>query len=251
MLISKEMEGKGILRITRANHEFVYCLKDLCNLLGIKSSNKLRSELDAKEMFQLPIYESSRHQNAIFVGMPNLNKVFNSAENQSNATLVAEWFAKEVFPLTVKGDEYSYENLEDPAVRMSLLSDYEDLKFKVTQLEIQKRKDKPYLDSMLEILGSKNAISLNVYYDEIFERGFPKGKFYAMLRSIGVLDDSNQVTQEYLDNVRFKKVTTVTVVCDKKITTDVVFVTKSGINLIEQLLNSYEGDNKLYERDKG
>ncbi len=201
------MEGRGILRISRADHQFVYCLKDLCNLLGIKSSNKLRSELEAKQVFQLPVYKNGKHNKAIFVGMYNLNKVFNAAENQSRATIVAEWFAKEVFPLSQMDDEYTYEKLEDPALRMSLLSDYEDLKFKVTQLEIRERKNKPYLDSMLEILGSKNAISLNVYYDEIFERGFPKGKFYAMLRSVGILDDLNQVTQEYLDNVRFKKVT--------------------------------------------
>lgn len=251
MLISKEMEGKGILRISRTDHEFVYCLKDLCGLLGIKSSNKLRSELDHKDMFQLPISENGRHQNAIFVGLGNLNQVFNFAENQARATLVAEWFANEVFPIVTRDGEYTFEKLEDPAVRMNLLSDYEDLKFRVAQLESKQRKSKPYLDSMVEIFGARNCVSLNVFYDEIFERGYPRGKFFSMLRAVGVLNESNQVTQEYIDNVRFKKVTTVTVICDKKVTTEVVFITKPGMNLIEQLLNSYEGDNKLNERTKG
>ena len=250
MLISKEMEDVGTLRISRVNQEFVYCLKDLCFLLGIKSNNKLRSELNPDNMFQLPICENKKYSKAIFIDLGNLNTVFNLAGNTSRSTLVAEWFVNEVYPFTVKGDEYTLLTLQDPIVGAKLLSDYEDLKFKVTQLESKERKNKPYLDSMIEILGGKNAISLNVYYEDVFKRGYPKGKFYAMLRAVGILDESNQVNQEYIDNVRFKKVTTITVVADKRVTTEIVFVTKSGFNLIEQLLMSYEGDSRDNERNQ-
>lgn len=251
MLISKEMDGVGTLRISRAGHEFVYCLKDSCDLLKIKLGSKVRSELNSEEVYLLPINEGTRNKSALFISLKNLNQLFKMALDKSRSTLVAEWLTKNVFPFFVRGDEYTLEKLEDPSMRMNLLSDYEEAKFKIAQMETKQRDNKPYLDSMIEILGNRNAISLNVYYDQIFSRGFPKGKFFSMLRTFGILNEENQVTQEYLDNVRFKKITTISTVCDKKITTEVVFVTKSGITLIEQLLNSFEGDSKFNERNKG
>lgn len=251
MLISKEMEGVGSIRISRVGHDFVYCLKDSCDLLNMKLSNKLRSELNSEQLFLLPVDEGTRHKSALFVGLKNLNILFNLAQDQSRSTLVAEWFAKDVFPFFVRGDEYTLEKLEDPSMRMNLICDYEEAKFKIAQMEAKQKDNKPYLDSMTEIFGRKNAISLNVYYEQIFNRGYPRGRFFAMLRTIGILNEENQVTQEYLDNVRFKKITTISTVCDKKVTTEVVFVTKSGITLIEQLLNSFEGDSKFNERNKG
>ncbi|MCQ3035919.1 MAG: hypothetical protein MJ248_06900 [Bacilli bacterium] len=251
MLISKEMEGVGTLRISRVDHDFVYCLKDSCDLLKLKLGNRIRSELISEEVYLLPIHEGTRNKSVLFIGLKYLNRLFNLAQDQSRSTLVAEWLTKDVFPFFVRGDEYTLEKLEDPSMRMSLLSDYEQAKFKIAQMEAKQKDNKPYLDSMVEIFGRKNAVSLNVYYDQIFNRGFPKGRFFAMLRSFGILNEENQVTQEYLDNVRFKKITTISTVCDKKITTEVVFVTKSGITLIEQLLNSFEGDSHFNERNKG
>ena len=102
---------------------------------------------------------------------------------------------------------------------------------------------------MEELLGHKNMISLNVYYDDVFDRGYPKGKFYAMLRSHGILTEDNKVSQEYIDNGRFVKLTTIASKGAVTVTTDVIFISKSGINLIEQLLENYEGEKTVNERN--
>ena len=60
MLFSKEMEGRGILRFTQADQRVVYCLNDLCHLLGIKYSNKIRGELHNKYVYFLTVKENGK-----------------------------------------------------------------------------------------------------------------------------------------------------------------------------------------------
>lgn len=247
MLFSKEMEGRGILRFTQADQRVVYCLKDLCQLIGIKYSSKLRGELNNKYVYSLTVKEKGKPTKLMFIDVGNLNTLTRFASDTSIAEAFSKWFSEEIFPLSIKDDVFNLETITDMNVAMELLSEYEDLKFKVRQLEYKERKDKIYLDSMEELLGHKNMISLNVYYDDVFERGYPKGKFYAMLRNHGILTEDNKVSQEYLDNGRFVKMRTSATVGNKTTTIDVIFISKSGINLIEQLLANYEGEQNVNE----
>ena len=66
-----------------------------------------------------------------------------------------------------------------------------------------------------------------------------------MLRNHGILTEDNKVSQEYLDNGRFVKMRTSATVGNKTTTIDVIFISKSGINLIEQLLANYEGEQNV------
>ena len=247
MLFSKEMEGRGILRFTQTDQRVVYCLKDLCQLIGIKYSSKIRGELHNKYVYSLTVKENGKPTKMIFVDVGNLNALTRFATDTAKAESFSKWFSEEIFPLSMKDDIFNLETITDMNVAMELLSEYEDLKFKVRQLEYKERKDKIYLDSMEELLGHKNMISLNVYYDDVFERGYPKGKFYAMLRNHGILTEDNKVSQEYLDNGRFVKMRTSATVGNKTTTIDVIFISKSGINLIEQLLANYEGEQNVNE----
>lgn len=249
MLFSKEMEGKGTLRFTQTDHRVVYCLKDLCQLLGVKYNSHIRGELHNKYVYSLTVKEKDKPVKMIFVDIGNLNILTRFATDTPRAEAFSKWFSEEIFPFSMKDDVFNLETITDMNVAMELLSEYEDLKFKVRQLEYKERKDKIYLDSMEELLGHKNMISLNVYYDDIFERGYPKGKFYAMLRNHGILTEDNKVSQEYLDNGRFVKMRTSATVGNKTTTIDVIFISKSGINLIEQLLENYEGENTVNERE--
>ena len=248
MLFSKEMEGVGILRFSLTDQRVVYCLKDLCQLLGIKYSNRLRGELNNKFVYSLTVKDEGKPVKMLFIDIGNLNTVVQIAGTTSKSELFSKWFAEEIFPISIKDDVFNLETITDINVAMELLSQYEDLKFKVRQHEYKERKNKIYLDSMEELLGHKNMISLNVYYDDVFERGYPKGKFYAMLRSHGILNEDNSVSQEFIDSRRFVKMRTISTVGAKTVTTDIIFISKSGINLIEQLLNNFEGEKTVDER---
>lgn len=249
MLFSKQMDGRGELRFTQTDHRVVYCLKDVCHLLGIKTNNHIRGELHKKFVYSLSVKEKGRLTRMLFIDVGNLNIVTRFAVDTAKAESFSKWFSEEIFPLSIMDDTFNLETITDMKVAMELLSEYEDLKFKVRQLEYKERKDKIYLDSMEELLGHKNMISLNVYYDDVFERGYPKGKFYAMLRNHGILTEDNKVSQEYLDNGRFVKMRTSATVGNKTTTIDIIFISKSGINLIEQLLDNYEGEKTVNERE--
>jgi len=249
MLFSKEMEGVGILRFSLADQRVVYCYKDLCHLLGIKPSNKIRGELNNRHVYSLTVKENGKPVKMLFVDTGNLNNIVQIAGNNSKSENFSKWFAQEIFPLSIKDDIFNLDTITDINVAMELLSQYEDLKFQVKQFEYRERKNKIYLDSMEELLGHKNMISLNVFYDDIFDRGYPKGKFYALLRSHGILTEDNKVNQEYIDNGRFVKMRTISTVGAKTVTTDIIFISKSGINLIEQLLNNFEGEKTVDERN--
>ena len=249
MLFSKEMEGVGTLRFSLTDQRVVYCFKDLCYLLGLKPSNQIRGQLNNKYVYSLTVKNEGKPVKALFVDIGNLNTLVQIAGTTSKSELFSQWFAEEIFPFSVKDDVFNLDTITDVNVAMELLSRYEDLKFQVSQFEYRERKNKIYLNSMEELLGHKNMISLNVYYNDVFDRGYPKGKFYAMLRSHGILTDDNKVSQEYIDNGRFVKLRTIAVVGAKTVTTDIIFISKSGINLIEHLLANYEGENTVNERN--
>ena len=249
MLFSKEMEGVGTLRFTTADQRVVYCFKDLCQLLGLKPSSRIRGELNSKYTYSLTVEHNKKPMKALFVDIGNLNTIVQIAGNTPKAELFTQWFSEEIFPLTIKDDVYNLDTITNKNVAMELLSEYEDLKFQVRQYEYRERKNKIYLNSMEELLGHKNMISLNVYFEDVFERGYPKGKFYGMLRSHGILTEDNKVSQEFIDNGRFVKLSSVSTVGAKTVTTDIIFISKSGINLVEQLLNNYEGDKTVNERN--
>ena len=243
------MEGVGVLRFTLTDQRVVYCYKDVCKLLGLKPSIHIRGELNSKYTYSLTVKDTGKPVKVLFIDTSNLNTIIRIAGNTPNAELFSKWFAEEIFPLTIRDDIFNLDTITDKNVAMDLLSEYEDLKFQVKQYEYRERKNEIYLKSMEELLGHKNMISLNVYYDDIFERGYPKGKFYALLRNHGILMDNNKVSQEYIDNGRFVKLTTICVVGAKTVTTDIIFISKSGINLIEQLLDNYEGEKTVNERN--
>ena len=249
MLFSKEMEGVGTLRFSLTDQRVVYCYKDLCYLLGLKPSNYIRGQLNNRFVYSLTVKDEGKPIKALFVDIGNLNTLVQIAGSTSRSELFSKWFAEEIFPLSMKDDVFNLDTITDLNVAMELLSQYEELKFQVRQFEYRERKNKIYLKSMEELLGHKNMISLNVYYDDVFDRGYPKGKFYAMLRSHGILTEDNKVSQEYIDNGRFVKLTTIASKGAVTVTTDVIFISKSGINLIERLLANYEGENTVNERN--
>lgn len=249
MLFSKEMKGVGILRFTMADNRVVYCFKDLCHLLGLKPNNHIRGQLNNKHVYSLTVEDNAKPIRALFIDIGNLNTITHIAGDTPKVELFSKWFAEELFPLTIRDEIFNLENITDKNVAMELLSEYEDLKFQVKQYEYRERKNKIYLKSMEELLGHKNMISLNVYFEDIFERGYPKRKFYALLRSHGILTEDNKVSQEYIDSDKFVNLKTVVVKRDKTVTVDIIFISKSGISLIEQLLDKYEGEKTVDERN--
>ncbi len=133
MLFSKEMEGRGILRFTQADQRVVYCLNDLCHLLGIKYSNKIRGELHNKYVYFLTVKENGKLIKMRFVDISNLNILSRFVTDTAKAESFSKWFSEEIFPLSMKDDVFNLETITDMNVAMALLSEYEDLKFKVRQ----------------------------------------------------------------------------------------------------------------------
>ena len=87
MLFSKEMEGVGILRFSLTDQRVVYCLKDLCQLLGIKYSNRLRGELNNKFVYSLTVKDEGKPVKMLFIDIGNLNTVVQIAGTTSKSEL--------------------------------------------------------------------------------------------------------------------------------------------------------------------
>ena len=101
------MEGVGILRFSLTDQRVVYCLKDLCQLLGIKYSNRLRGELNNKFVYSLTVKDEGKPVKMLFIDIGNLNTVVQIAGTTSKSELFSKWFAEEIFPISIKDDVYS------------------------------------------------------------------------------------------------------------------------------------------------
>lgn len=240
-MISMELEGIGNLRVAYISREFVYCFTDVCRLLDIPSNHKVRSYLNADGIYNIDSEEENRrHKKLMFIDLKNVNELFKLSSTNSRTDLVASWFASEVFPMSLKNDEYSFESLEDPAVRMQFIHDYEEAMLENIQHQNREKRDKVYIDSMMGLFGNRRHMALNEYFSEIFARNIPKGIFYSLLYKAGVMSEDHLLNQQFIDSGHFLKVISTSLIADRKVTIEVVFITKKGINFVEKLIEKHK-----------
>lgn len=240
MFINITKESIGSLRVSFLQGTYLFCFIDLCKILSLPNKKSTVNKLD-KSGINFDTDESGERLMVISLG--NVNQMFKISK-APNIQEICEWFVNSVFPVTQKNVEYSVASLKEEAMAMRFLKEYGDLQMENIQLKKKLKRSEPYLSSMTELFGNKKAISLNQYFEQIFERNIPRSTFFQILRNKGILDENNHITQEYQDSMHFKKVKSEVVVGGVRTISEIVFVFKSGINLIERIIDSYEGDKK-------
>ena len=89
-----------------ANNEPLFCLADVCGVLGIKNQNPKRFNLDAGGLHKMSSPTTSGVQSLTFISEENLYRII-FRSNKKEALNFQDWVFKDVLPTIRKTGSYS------------------------------------------------------------------------------------------------------------------------------------------------
>jgi prophage antirepressor-like protein len=89
-----------------ANNEPLFCLADVCGVLGIKNQNPKRFNLDAGGLHKMSSPTTSGVQSLTFISEENLYRII-FRSNKKEALSFQDWVFKDVLPTIRKTGSYS------------------------------------------------------------------------------------------------------------------------------------------------
>ena len=101
-----ESEEFGRIRTATVNDEPMFCLADVCRVLELSQTNKVKDRLNKNGWNTIPVIDSmGRKQEATFINEPNLYKVIFQSR-KPEAERFSDWVTSEVLPSIRKSGGY-------------------------------------------------------------------------------------------------------------------------------------------------
>lgn len=234
----------GEIRTAKKNGVPFFCLKDICEVLGITNSRDVKSRLDVNGVGSIDIIDSiGRKQKATFVDEGNLYMtVFHS--RKPNAKEFARWVTKEVLPSIRQNGIYAVDELlNDPDF---LIETIQRLKVERTKRLLAEGKiqlDKPKVEFFNSLAGSKDALELSKVHKTLNMKNVSKNLLFQVLRDEKIINYNNLPYPEYIDKKYFRVVKQSFVSEKGDNNTSVqVLVYQRGYSFIRKLIYKKMGD---------
>ena len=220
----------------------VVCLKDACDILGIKNPSDVKKRLKAEGVVRLCKSNGSKFVNYLYVTESNLYRlIFKSRKEDSEMFL--DWVTETVLPSMRKYGRYDVKQImHSPEYALSFLDAYYELKVRNNVLEHINNESKEAREYVRRALDSGVLRDLQDVPTILNIRGLNKEKLFALLRNNDILNDMNEPNQVYIDRGWFRADTHSYI--DKKAgmtTHKRVFVYKTGVNGIRRLIEKWAG----------
>ena len=101
-------ENLGSIRTFLIEGEPWFCLKDACDILGIKQPSKVKQRLNPKGVNTIHTLTKGGKQNILYIDEPNLYKAITQSRKKE-AEFFSDWIFYEVIPSIRKTGSYSLE----------------------------------------------------------------------------------------------------------------------------------------------
>lgn len=197
-------ENLGSVRTVLVDSEVWFCIKDVCDILGLTNPTMVAQRLDADEQakFDLGLLNKELMNFANESGLYTL--ILRS--DKPEAKTFRKWITSEVIPSIRKTGNYSIQNpvealLENPVKLGEMLIEYGKAK---EQLKIQAPKVQTY-----EILYESDAVvDIGEVSKTLNFKGVGRNNLFAILRQQGILNSNNEPYQEYVNRGYFKLIPT-------------------------------------------
>ena len=96
----------GKVRVNTVNNEPMFCLSDVCKVLGLTQPSKVKERLNEKGVNTIPTPTNGGEQNLLYINESNFYKaVFQSRKD--SAERFTEWVTSEVLPTIRKTGSYN------------------------------------------------------------------------------------------------------------------------------------------------
>ena len=230
----------GKVRVLGDSENPLFCLADICKILGLESTNKVANsikrefgwgELNSAHL----IDELGRKQKATFISEPQLYFVLMRSD-KPNAKPFRQWVTREVLPQIRKTGTYSVSQTHAiPKTYAEALLEAGWLALENERLLAQAQKNAPLVKFAENVAHSVNSISVNEFAKILGIKDFGEKKLFAWLRENAFLNAFNQPYQKYVNLGLFEL-------------KEGTYATQKGLNTYTQTLITGKGQIYLSEK---
>lgn len=191
----------GEIRVAGTSEQPLFCLADICKVLGLDSSQVIK-RLEDEVVTIHPIIDSlGREQKANFINEDGLyDVILDSRKPQAKA--FRKWVTSEVLPSIRKTGQYSmpFKVPRTFAEALRLAADQQE-KIEAQQMMIEMQR--PKVEFYDDIVESKDAMSMD-RVAKTLNMGIGRNKLFELLRNKNILMRNNTPYQKYVDNGWFR-----------------------------------------------
>lgn len=202
----------GKVRVDIVNNEPMFCLGDVCKVLGLTQPSKVKERLNEKGVNTIPTLTPGGTQELLYINESNLYKAIFQSRKEC-AERFSDWVTSEVLPSIRKNGGYIMEKQDETPEELmarALMIAQETLKRKEQRLleaEAKIKENAPKVEFYNAVTGSEDTIDMRTVAT-VLNMGIGRNKIFEVLRDKRVLDRKNMPYQKYIDLGYFRTVET-------------------------------------------
>lgn len=202
----------GKVRVNIVNNEPMFCLGDVCKVLGLTQPSKVKERLNEKGVNTIPTLTPGGTQELLYINESNLYKAIFQSRKEC-AERFSDWVTSEVLPSIRKNGGYIMEKQDETPEELmarALMIAQETLKRKEQRLleaEAKIKENAPKVEFYNAVTGSEDTIDMRTVAT-VLNMGIGRNKIFEVLRDKCVLDRKNMSYQKYIDLGYFRTVET-------------------------------------------
>lgn len=202
----------GKVRVNIVNNEPMFCLGDVCKVLGLTQPSKVKERLNEKGVNTIPTLTPGGMQELLYINESNLYKAIFQSRKEC-AERFSDWVTSEVLPSIRKNGGYIMEKQDETPEELmarALMIAQETLKRKEQRLleaEAKIKENAPKVEFYNAVTGSEDTIDMRTVAT-VLNMGIGRNKIFEVLRDKRVLDRKNMPYQKYIDLGYFRTVET-------------------------------------------
>lgn len=200
-------ENLGEIRVIFIDNEPLFCLADICKILGLttpaKVANVIKAEFEGGELHSYPFETAGGIQNLTIITEPQLYFVL-MRSNKAEAKEFRKWVNTEVLPSIRKTGSYSIQQ-QIPKTYGEALLEAGRLALENERLLTQAKENQPKIEAFDELMSSNDSLDF-LTFSKIIKIG--RNTLFKKLRELQILRQDNTPYQKYVDRGYFKVVET-------------------------------------------
>ncbi len=252
MAIVKEVNHSnfGKVRVALSSDEkMVYCLQDLCKLLGLNMQNVIALLGNDKIIYLEYIVKKNKTKKA-FIDREGLKYCVRTSKDPK-ADYIGIWLEETGKKHFIVFQDLTPKDLKDLATANKVLNRLAELEKLVSVLSFQVDENADKIAFVNSLYGTKVPIDVSLVPKRIKFRNISYSAIMEDLRSAGVFNERNQPVQKYIDEGYFRFVVVKTVVGSTERVMTKTLVYNKGIKLIESIIKKRVGNSERNKVRKG
>ena len=188
-----ESKDFGKIRVSVVNDDVMFCLSDVCKILGLTQPSKVRERLNQTGVNSIPTLTEGGEQRLLYINESNLYKVIFQSR-KPKAEKFTDWVTDEVLPSIRKHGAYMTDSaieeaIANPDFLIRLATELKNEKAARKELEEKRKTDMPKVLFADAVSASHSSILVGDLAKLLKQNGYDTGqnRLFEVLREKGYL----------------------------------------------------------------